>query len=153
MANTMGVPPEKLLDILYKKEAAKKAKLEVQRGLQEDDDDQVAVVKEKAKDEEKEEKKTLGADQSQKTVGAEKKKGVELLSGSPKLQRDLSVGTIMSKDTVDTLNGSSMAPPFKFGVQKQYKPLAEFDSRRGERKAANTVLKGSGSQNLSAKKN
>ena len=36
MAGNMGVPPDKLLNILYKKEAAKKAKLEVENGLKED---------------------------------------------------------------------------------------------------------------------
>ena len=85
MSNTMGVPPEKLLDMLYKKEAAKKAKLEVTKGLQEEDDGDAPVVKDTPKEEVKEEKKTLGADASQKTVGAEKKKGGEILSGSPKL--------------------------------------------------------------------
>jgi len=33
-----------------------------------------------------------------------------------------------------------MAPPFKFGMQKNYR-LNEMDSRRGERKKAETLLK------------
>ena len=36
MAANMGVPPDKLLSMLYKKEVAKKARLEVEAGLKED---------------------------------------------------------------------------------------------------------------------
>ena len=36
MANNMGVPEDKLLEILYKSEAARKAKAEVKLALKED---------------------------------------------------------------------------------------------------------------------
>lgn len=42
MAGNMGIPPDKLLSVLYKKEAAKKAKLEVENGLKEDAPDETA---------------------------------------------------------------------------------------------------------------
>ena len=38
----------------------------------------------------------------------------------PRLQRNMSVGTVA---TADTMAGSLMAPPFGFGMQKQYKKL------------------------------
>jgi hypothetical protein len=38
----------------------------------------------------------------------------------------MSTKTIFSKATADTLAGSVVAPPFKFGVQKQYKNLGDF---------------------------
>lgn len=63
-----------------------------------------------------------------------------MLTGSTKLQRDISVRTIQSKATADTLDGSLIAPPFRFGMQKQYR-LNDMDSRRGERKKAETTLK------------
>ena len=62
------------------------------------------------------------------------------IGSSAKLQRDVSVRTIQSRATADTLEGSLMAPPFKFGMQKQYR-LQEMDSRKGERKKAETTLK------------
>lgn len=40
----------------------------------------------------------------------------------------------MSKNTSATLEGSVVAPTFKFGVQKQYKVLGEMPSRLGKRK-------------------
>ena len=39
------------------------------------------------------------------------------------------------------MEGSLIAPPFKFGMQKQYRELKEMDSRQGERKKAETTLK------------
>ena len=36
MAANMGVPPDKLLSVLYKKEAAKRAKAEVEAGFKEE---------------------------------------------------------------------------------------------------------------------
>lgn len=46
-----------------------------------------------------------------------------MFASTVKLQRDLSVKTIQSKATADTLamEGSLMAGPFKFGMQKQYR--------------------------------
>ena len=38
------------------------------------------------------------------------------------------------------MEGSLIAPPFKFGMQKNYR-LNDMDSRRGERKKAETTLK------------
>ena len=52
-----------------------------------------------------------------------------MFASSPKLQRDLSIKTMQTRATSDTLEGSLMAPPFKFGMQKQYKQLGEMDSR------------------------
>ena len=56
------------------------------------------------------------------------------------MQRDLSVKTIHSRATADTMEGSLIAPPFKFGVQKQYR-LNQMDSRQRERRKAETTLK------------
>lgn len=39
------------------------------------------------------------------------------------------------------MEGSLIAPPFKFGMQKQYRELKEMDSRQRERKKAETMLK------------
>ena len=39
------------------------------------------------------------------------------------------------------MEGSLIAPPFKFGMQKQYRELKEMDSRQRERKKAETTLK------------
>jgi len=66
-----------------------------------------------------------------------------MFGSTNKLQRDLSVKTIQSKATADTMTmeGSLMAGPFKFGVQRQYRHLNEMDSRSGERKKAETTLK------------
>jgi len=33
----------------------------------------------------------------------------------------------MTKATADTMAGSLIAPPFAFGMQKQYKPLGEYE--------------------------
>ena len=48
-------------------------------------------------------------------------------ASSPRLQKNMSTKTLASKATQDTLAGSVVAPPFKFGVQKQYKLLGEFE--------------------------
>jgi len=83
----------------------------------------------------------MGADGSL-DGGKSGKKG-DLFGSSKKLQRDISVRSIQSKLTADTLTmeGSLMAGPFKFGVQKSYRPLNEMDSRQTERKKAETTLK------------
>jgi len=39
----------------------------------------------------------------------------------------MSVHTVMTKATADTMAGSLIAPPFAFGMQKQYKPLGEYE--------------------------
>lgn len=39
------------------------------------------------------------------------------------------------------MEGSLIAPPFKFGMQKQYRELREMDSRQKERAKAETTLK------------
>ena len=44
------------------------------------------------------------------------------------------------------MEGSLIAPPFKFGMQKSYRVLQEMDSRQAERKKAETTLKGNASQ-------
>ena len=64
-----------------------------------------------------------------------------MFGSSTKLQRDLSVRTFQSKQTADTMEGSLMAGPFKFGMQKTYRKLDDMDSREGERKKALTTLK------------
>ena len=66
----------------------------------------------------------------------------EMFASSPKLQRDLSIKTMQTRATSDTLEGSLMAPPFKFGMQKQYKQLAEMDSRPQDRIRAETQIRG-----------
>ena len=38
MAANMGIPPDKLLSVLYKKEAAKRAKADVDAGLKEENE-------------------------------------------------------------------------------------------------------------------
>ena len=88
-------------------------------------------------------KPKLGADQSAKTLDGTKspKKATDMLGGANKLQKDLSVATLASKATVDTMEGSLIAPPFKFGTQKQYRVLQEMDSRQKERKKAETILR------------
>ena len=63
-----------------------------------------------------------------------------MFGSANKLQRDLSVKTIHSRATADTMEGSLIAPPFKFGVQKQYR-LNQMDSRQRERQKAETTLK------------
>ena len=78
------------------------------------------------------EKPKLGADTSAKTIEGSKSpknKASEMLGGANKLQKDLSVATLASKNTTDTMEGSLIAPPFKFGMQKQYRQLQEMDSR------------------------
>ena len=64
-----------------------------------------------------------------------------MFGSTTKLQRDLSVRTINSRATADTLEGSLIAPNFKFGIQKNYRQLQDMDSRKGERKKAETTLK------------
>jgi hypothetical protein len=39
----------------------------------------------------------------------------------------MSVATINSKATADTLAGSIIAPPFKFGKQVAYKNIGDFE--------------------------
>lgn len=65
-------------------------------------------------------KARLGADTSQQSLDAGKpvKKAGDMFGSTNKLQRDLSVKTIQSKATADTMTmeGSLMGGPFKFGV-------------------------------------
>ena len=61
-----------------------------------------------------------------------------MFGSANKLQRDLSVQTLQSKATAATMEGSLIAPPFKFGMQKQYRELREMDSQQRERKKAET---------------
>ena len=141
MAANMGVPPDKLLSVLYKKEAAKRAKAEVEAGFKEetqgeDNEAQQVDPKEPSSPTSPGKKKeSLGADAKKEEAksGLQNRAG-SLAAGSPMLQRDLSVATIISKATADTMEGSLIAPPSKFGTQKQYKPLGDFASRQGKRK-------------------
>ena len=125
MAGNMGIPPDKLLSVLYKKEAAKRAKADVDAGLKEenegeDNEAQAVDTKEPTSPTSPTgKKKGLGAD----TKKEESKSGLgnragSLAAGSPMLQRDLSVATMHSRATADTMEGSLMAGPFKFGTQK-----------------------------------
>ena len=121
----MGVPPDKLLSVLYKKEAAKRAKAEVEAGFKEetqgeDNEAQQVDPKEPSSPTSPGKKKeSLGADAKKEEAksGLQNRAG-SLAAGSPMLQRDLSVATIISKATADTMEGSLIAPPFKFGTQK-----------------------------------
>lgn len=64
-------------------------------------------------------------------MGAKSEANIDLgsIGGNslPRLQRNMSVHTVMTKATADTLAGSLIAPPFAFGVQKAYKPLGEYE--------------------------
>ena len=133
MADNMGLPAEQLLAIMYKAETARKAKAAIEQALK---DDARAKAEAEENGEEVEEgqeeneakspsspdktKKKLGADTSAKTLDGDKtiKKTGAQFGSANKLQRDLSVATIMSRATAETMEGSLIAPPFKFGTQK-----------------------------------
>ena len=83
----MGVPPDKLLSILYKKEAAKKAKLEVEQGLREDappDEKSEEKAESEASPAMRENKSGLAHKEEEKKEG-QPAKGNNLLAGAPKL--------------------------------------------------------------------
>jgi hypothetical protein len=80
------VAADKLLDMLYEKEAHKTAKQEMSMKLEDD-----------------------GPSKSFKG-----------LDDSKRLQRELSVGTLASKNTRSTLTGLVLAPTFKFGIQRMH---------------------------------
>ena len=107
------MPPEQLLESMYQKEAARKAQIELDA----------------LKEYEARKAASLTADENKQEEKAPEEKEQE----GKKLQKDLSVATIMSKNTSATLEGSVVAPTFKFGVQKQYKVLGEMPSRLGRR--------------------
>ena len=114
----MGVPPEKLLGILYKKEAAKRAQAEVEAAMKVE---VPAGGGDEGRDESKSEPNSPTPD-----MGAAAKKDDDKagqpgknnlgIAGATKLQRDLSVKTMHSNATADTMEGSLIAPPFKFGT-------------------------------------
>ena len=118
MAANMGVPPDKLLSVLYKKEVAKRAKAEVEATLNSEtpkEDDEATVIRDPTSPVSPGGKRSgLSGDKIE--VGQPKKPAGDLAAGSPKLQRDLSVKTMFSNATADTMEGSLMAPPFKFGT-------------------------------------
>ena len=132
MADNMGVPEEQLLSIMYKAEAARTAKAEVEKAIKEqaqanaeaeengDGADPSAPQSPSAKSPSAmSEKPKLGADASQQSIDAKPaKKAGDVFSSANKLQRDLSVQTLQSKATAATMEGSLIAPPFKFGMQK-----------------------------------
>ena len=65
MAANMGVPPDKLLSVLYKKEAAKRAKAEVEAGFKEEtqgEDNEAQQVDPKEPSSPTVKKEGLGAD-------------------------------------------------------------------------------------------
>ena len=140
MADGMGVPEEQLLTIMYKAEAQRAAKNEVNKAIKE----QEQATAEEAGEADGNDanpsapqsptgteggKPKLGADASQQSIDAKPgKKSSDVLGGANKLQRDLSVQTIQSKATAATMEGSLIAPPFKFGTQRQYRELREMDS-------------------------
>jgi hypothetical protein len=81
----------------------------------------------------------------------DKSKSLDLGAGSPKLQRELSVATILSKDTQSTFAGSVIAPPFKFGCQKIYTPLEGLEPKKFQKfssKSGATILFASKSGDL-----
>ena len=86
MAANMGVPPDKLLSVLYKKEVAKRAKQEVEATLNSEtpkEDDEAIVIKDPTSPTSPGGKKSgLGGDKEEKV--ATKKPG-DLAAGSPKL--------------------------------------------------------------------
>jgi hypothetical protein len=100
MSLNMGVPAEKLLETLYEKEASKKAQQQVNQAFRAPSDQHTETKAE------------------QKTASKQISKSPSMAIGadSPKLQRELSVGTILSKNTSSTMEGSVVAPPFKFGT-------------------------------------
>ena len=128
MSAQTGIPKEKLLDALHKNEARKEAQREMEEAMkylkkdeEEEDDEAVEVGKPAAapkapKAEAKAGKEGFAAD---KQAASEKQLDLGSLgASSPRLQRNMSTKTIFSKATADTLAGSVVAPPFKFGVQK-----------------------------------
>lgn len=153
MADNMGVPEEQLLSIMYKAEAARAAKNEVQKAMKEQEEanqedadaggaDAGAQQQPAAASDNGQAAKKLGADASQQSIDAKPaKKSGDVFGSTNKLQRDLSVQTLQSKATAATLEGSLIAPPFKFGMQRQYRELQDMDSRQRERKKAETTLK------------
>ena len=129
----MGIPAEQMLTIMYKAETARKAKAAVEQALKEDaraqreaEENGTTVEAEGEEIEAKspaspdKAKPKLAVDTSAKTLDETKtvKKSAAQFGSTNKLQRDLSVATIMSKATAETMEGSLIAPPFKFGTQK-----------------------------------
>jgi len=93
MANNMGVPEDKLLEVMYRAEAARKAKGEVKQAFAEDkkaqEEEQAAADDVEAE---------AGTEKSTKEDG-DKKSGkksgdITAMGGSAQLQRDVSVRTI-----------------------------------------------------------
>ena len=90
MAANMGVPPDKLLGILYKKEAAKRAKAEVEAGFKEEaggEDNEAQAVETKEPTSPASptgKKKSLGADakKEESKPGLQNRAG-SLAAGSP----------------------------------------------------------------------
>ena len=106
MADDMGIQPDKLLDVMYKAEAARAARTEVQKAL-----DEEAKAKQEAAEEDGEDptsptpqspsarsdggKSALGKSPSEKSIGGSPGKA-DMFGGANKLQKDLSVKTIQS---------------------------------------------------------
>ena len=139
MADGMGVPEEQLLTIMYKAEAQRAAKNEVTKAIKEQEqataeegeagDNSAAPTAPQSPSPSEGGKPKLGADASQQSIDAKPaKKSGDVFGSANKLQRDLSVQTIQSKATAATMEGSLIAPPFKFGTQRQYRELREMDS-------------------------
>ena len=89
MAANMGVPPDKLLGILYKKEAAKRAKAEVEAGFKEEaggEDNEAQAVETKEPTSPTGKKESLGADakKEESKPGLGNRAG-SLAAGSPQL--------------------------------------------------------------------
>lgn len=139
MADGMGVPEEQLLTIMYKAEAQRAAKNEVTKAIKEQEqataeegeagDNSAAPTAPQSPSPSEGGKPKLGADASQQSIDAKPaKKSGDVFGSANKLQRDLSVQTIQSKATAATMEGSLIAPPFKFGTQRQYRELREMNS-------------------------
>lgn len=119
MSLNMGVPVEKLLETLYEKEASKKAAQQVNQAFkmpQEGETETKAETRAERESKDESKSKTVSKSPSM-VVGAD----------SPKLQRELSVGTLLSKNTSSTLEGSVIAPPFGFGTHKIYTALGGLE--------------------------
>ena len=87
MAANMGVPPDKLLSVLYKKEVAKRAKAEVEATLKSDtpkEDDEATVIRDPTSPTSPGGKKSGLSGGQEIAVGVPKKAG-DLAAGSPKL--------------------------------------------------------------------
>lgn len=67
---------------------------------------------------------------------------LKLLTSDRKLQRELSVGTLASKNTQSTLAGSVLAPPFRFGLQSTHRLIGESSNGLLKHSRSGEVLKG-----------